>query len=77
VQLRNSAGTAVSLANVQLSIAIASGGGTLNGTLIRATDASGVATFSAINVTGTAGARTFTISGTGLTSATTAAISFN
>ena len=77
VQLRNSAGTAVSLANVQLSIAIASGGGTLNGTLIRATDASGVATFSAINVTGTAGARTFTISGTGLTSATTAAITFN
>ena len=40
-------------------------------------DASGVATFSAINVTGTAGARTFTISGTGLTSATTAAITFN
>ncbi|HSL71813.1 MAG TPA: hypothetical protein VK864_16315 [Longimicrobiales bacterium] len=78
VQLRNSAGAAVALAGVQLTIAIASGGGTLNGTVTRVTDASGVVSFTDINVTGgTAGARTFTISGAGLQSATTSAITFN
>jgi hypothetical protein len=45
--------------------------------LIRVTDAAGVASFTNINVTGVAGARTFTISGAGLTSVTTAAINFN
>jgi adhesin/invasin len=77
VQLRNSAGVAVALPNVPLTIAIATGGGVLNGTLTRFTDAAGVVSFTAINVTGAAGARTFTISGPGLTSATTAAINFN
>jgi adhesin/invasin len=77
VQLRNSSGAAVALAGVQLTIAIASGGGTLNGTLTRATDSSGVASFTAINVTGTAGARTFTITGPNLNPVTTAAITFN
>lgn len=77
VQLRNSAGTAVALAGVQLTLAIASGGGTLNGTLARVTDASGAVSFTLINVTGSAGARTFTITGAGLLSATTAAINFN
>jgi adhesin/invasin len=77
VQLRNSAGAAVVLPGVQLTIAIASGGGTLNGTVSRVTDASGAVSFTLINVTGTAGARTFTITGTGLQPATTAAITFN
>ncbi len=77
VQLRNSGGAAVALAGVQLTIAIASGGGTLNGTTTRVTDGSGAVNFTLLNVTGTAGARTFTISGTGLQSATTAAIQFN
>jgi hypothetical protein len=77
VQLRNSAGAAISAANVPLTIGIATGGGTLNGTLIRLTDAAGVASFTGINVTGVAGARTFTISGAGLTSVTTVAINFN
>lgn len=77
VQLRNSSGTAVTLANVPLTIGIASGGGTLNGTLIRATDANGTVSFTGINVTGGAGARTFTVSGAGPTSVTTAAITFN
>jgi hypothetical protein len=77
VQLRNSANVEVPLAGVQLTIAIASGGGTLNGTLTRTTDATGAASFTGINVSGTAGQRTFTISGTGLTTATTAAINFN
>ena len=77
VQLRTAAGVAVALPGVQLMIAIASGGGTLNGTLTRVTDASGAVEFTLINVTGSAGNRTFTISGTGLMSATTAAINFN
>jgi len=77
VQLQNSAGTAVTLAGVPLTITIASGGGTLNGTLTRVTDASGAVSFTLINVTGSAGARTFTVTGTGLQSATTASINFN
>jgi adhesin/invasin len=76
-QLRNAAGAAVALPGVQLTIAIASGGGTLNGTVTRVTDASGAVSFTLINVTGTAGARTFSVSGTGLATATTAAINFN
>jgi len=43
----------------------------------RVTDASGAVSFTLINVTGTAGSRTFTVSGTGLQPATTAAINFN
>jgi len=77
VQLRNSLGAAVSLAGVNLTISIASGGGTLNGTLSHATAANGTATFNLINVTGAAGARTLTITGAGLTPATTASITFN
>jgi adhesin/invasin len=76
-QLRNSLGAAVALPGVQLTIAIATGGGTLNGTMTRVTDASGAVSFTLINVTGTAGARTLTVSGAGLTSATSAAITFN
>lgn len=76
VQLRNSAGASVSLAGIPLTISIATGGGTLNGTAVQTTNTTGAATFT-INVTGTAGDRTFTVSGAGLTSATTASITFN
>ena len=77
VQLQNAAGAPVALAGVSLTIAISSGGGTLNGTLTQTTNASGVASFTAINVTGAAGARTFTVTGTGLLSAATGSITFN
>ena len=76
VRLRDGAAANASLAGVTITIAIASGGGTLNGTLTAVTDASGIATFT-VNVTGAVGARTFTLTGAGLTSATTAAITFN
>lgn len=76
VQLRDSVAAAAPKAGITLTIAIASGGGTLNGTLTAVTNASGVATFT-VNVTGAVGARTFSITGTGLTTATTAAITFN
>ena len=78
VQLRNAAGAAVALSGRPLAISIASGGGTLNGTVIQFTDAAGAVSFTGLNVTGAAGARTFTISGgTGLAPVTTAAITFN
>jgi adhesin/invasin len=76
VRLRNTAGTPVALAGVNLTIAIATGTGPLGGTLTRPTDATGVVNFTGLTV-GTGGARTFTISGTGLTSATTGSITFN
>jgi len=76
-QLRDADDDPVALQGVQLTIAIASGGGTLNGTLTRVTDASGVVSFTLLNVTGLAGDRTFTISGPGLVSATTSPITFN
>jgi adhesin/invasin len=76
VQLRNVLGASVPLAGIPLTIVIASGGGTLNGALVHATDASGAASFT-VNVTGAAGARTFSVTGTGLVTATTAAITIN
>jgi adhesin/invasin len=75
-QLQNASAASVSLAGITLTVTIATGGGTLNGTLTAVTDANGLATFT-LNVTGAAGARTFTVAGAGLTSATTAAITFN
>jgi hypothetical protein len=77
VQLLNSVGAPVTLSGQSLTIAIATGGGTLNGTLTQLTGATGAAAFTGINVTGSAGARTFTITGVGLLPATTAAITFN
>ena len=76
VQLQDAAAAAVPLAGVPLTIAIASGGGTLNGTATIATSATGAVSFT-INVTGTAGARTFSITGAGLTGATTTTITIN
>ena len=76
-QLRSSAGAAVALQGVPLTIAIASGGGALGGTLTLVTNASGVVSFTGLSVTGVAGDRTFTISGASLASATSSAITFN
>ncbi len=76
VQLQNASGVSVPLAGIPLTLAIASGGGTLNGTAIVQTNANGTATFT-VNVTGAAGARTFSIGGTGLTGGLTASITIN
>jgi adhesin/invasin len=78
VQLQNSAGASVALSGRPLAISIASGGGTLNGTVILFTDGGGAVSFTGLNVTGAAGARTFTISGgAGLAPVTTGSITFN
>src|SRR5205823_313104 len=75
VQLRDASGNPVSQAGVTVTAAIATGGGTLGGTLSAATNASGVATFTNLSITGAAGDRTLSFSATGLSSATSGTIS--
>jgi adhesin/invasin len=75
-QLRNSAGAAVPLQGASLTIAKATGPGALSGTATLVTNATGAASFTALQVDA-AGSYTFTISGTSLASATTGAITFN
>ena len=73
VQLENSSGGLAPANGVPLTISIASGGGTLNGTTVVNTTL-GTVTFT-VNVTGSAGARTLQITGPGLASDVTT--SFN
>src|SRR5207248_2076160 len=64
----------VSQAGVTVTAAIATGGGTLGGTLTAATNGSGVASFTNLAITGAAGDRTLSFSATGLTAATSGTI---
>src|SRR5205823_5322192 len=75
VQLRDASGNPAGEAGVTVTAAIATGGGTLGGTLTATTNASGVASFTALSTTGTAGDRTLSFSATGLSSATSGTIS--
>jgi hypothetical protein len=74
IQLRDASGNAVSQADVNVTAAIASGGGTLGGAKTVATDANGVADFSNLLISGTVGDRTLSFSATGLTGATSGTI---
>ncbi|MDT8399137.1 MAG: hypothetical protein RQ899_11030, partial [Pseudomonadales bacterium] len=74
VQLRDSGGNNVSQASVVVTAAIATGGGTLGGTLTATTNGSGVATFTNLSITGTIGDRTLQFSASGLTAATSTTI---
>jgi hypothetical protein len=74
IQLRDASNNPVSKSGVAVSAAIASGGGSLGGTTVVSTNASGVATFTNLQITGTAGSRTLSFSSSGLTSATSTAI---
>jgi hypothetical protein len=76
VELRDAANVLAAAANVPLTIAIQTGGGTLNGTATVNTSGSGQVTFT-INVTGAAGNRTFRITGSGLTQAITGNINIS
>src|SRR2546429_950101 len=62
------------LRSVTVTAAIASGGGTLGGTLTATTNGSGVASFTNLAITGPAGDRTLSFSATGLTAATSGTI---
>lgn len=74
VQLQNASGAPVQLAGVTLTIALASGTGPNTGVATAVTNNLGVATFTVNINAGGAGNRTFTITGAGLTSVTTANI---
>jgi hypothetical protein len=68
VQLRDGAGNAVSQSGVTVTATIATGAGTLGGTLTATTNGSGVATFTDLAISGAAGDRTLSFSASGLTS---------
>jgi|GEM_PF-497751 len=74
VQVQDAAGSAAAQAGVAVTAQIASGGGTLGGTVTVNTDASGTATFTDLVITGSAGARTLTFTASGLTEATSDSI---
>jgi len=74
VQLRDAGGNAVSQAGVNVAVAISGTGASLTGTTTVPTNASGIATFSGLGLTGTVGSYTLQFSSTGMTSATSGAI---
>src|SRR5205814_1553056 len=74
IQLQDASNNAVSQPGVVVTASIATGGGTLGGTLTATTNASGVATFANLSITGTAGPRTLTFTASGLTPTTSSSI---
>lgn len=76
VQLRDAGNVLSQVSGHPLTIAIASGGGTLNSTALTVNTTSGVATFT-VNITGSGGARTLSISGAGVGSVVTNSITIN
>ncbi|MEP6495569.1 MAG: Ig-like domain-containing protein [bacterium] len=74
IQLRSSSNGAISQPGVVVTASIVSGGGTLGGTTTATTDASGVATFANLTITGTAGPRTLRFTSSGLTSTSSSAV---
>ena len=66
IQLHDASGSPTSVSGVEVTVTIASGGGTLGGTTTKATDANGRATFTDLVITGTAGQRTLRFGATGL-----------
>ena len=70
VQLRDAQGNTVAQANVSVTATITAGGGTLGGVTLVQTDASGVATFTDLSLSGNSGGRTLTFSASGVSSAT-------
>ncbi len=77
LQLRDAANNPVAQAGVVVTATIASGGGTLGGTATATTNASGVATFTNLSITGVIGARTLSFSAPGLTGATSSTITLS
>jgi hypothetical protein len=77
IQLRDASNSPVSQSGVLVTATIATGDGTLGGTTTVATDANGVAAFTNLSITGTAGDRTLGFTSPGLTSATSNSISIS
>src|SRR5437016_11053355 len=74
VQLRDASGNTVSQAGVTVTAAIATGDGTLSGTLSATTNGSGVASFTNLAITGTAGDRTLSFAASGLAGVTSSTV---
>jgi hypothetical protein len=74
VQLRDVANNAVAQSGVAVTASIASGGGTLAGVTTMTTDASGLATFSDLSITGFDGPRTLAFHASALADATSAIV---
>lgn len=73
VQVQDAGGNPVA-GVVAVTAAIASGGGTLGGTVTIDTDANGLAAFDGLAITGTVGVRTLSFASTGLSSAVSTSI---
>ena len=74
VQLRDATGNDVGQAGVPVTVAVASGPGTLGGTTTRTTDGSGRATFTDLVINGATGAHTLIFAAPGFTSVTSSGI---
>jgi hypothetical protein len=74
IQLQNGDGSPLTTAGVQVSAAIATGGGTLTGTTTVPTDAQGRAAFTDLVINGDAGTRTLVFTASGFGSVTSANI---
>ena len=74
IQLRDASNNAVGQSGVTVTVAIATGGGTLGGTTTASTNASGVATFSNLSISGATGNRTLSFTSGALTAATSSAV---
>ena len=74
IQLRDASNNPVAQSGVVVTVAVLTGGGALGGTPTATTNASGVATFSGLSITGTVGARTLLFGASGYTTVTSNAI---
>src|ERR1019366_7247477 len=74
VQLRDAVGNAVTLGGVSVTVAIATGSGTLSGTTTATTNASGVAIFTNLMITGAIGSQTLSFSAAGYASVTSSIV---
>ena len=77
VQLRDASGNSVSQSGVSVTASIASGGGFLGGATTVATNASGQATFTNLQITGALGDRTLSFTSGALTATTSSTINVN
>lgn len=74
VRLKDAAGNNVSAAGVVVTVTLNGSGGTLGGTASATTDASGIATFSGLSISGTVGSYTLTFASAPLSSITSNSI---
>ncbi|HEV8122979.1 MAG TPA: Ig-like domain repeat protein [Gemmatimonadales bacterium] len=74
IQVRDAGGNPVNQANINVTVSLASGSGTLNGTKTQPTNSSGQATFSGLSISGLVGPYTLDFNSGSLTGATSATI---